>query len=93
MGLPVIAVGKRKGIISGVEIEPGQPQYNDIHTVTLYMNADVQKQYTGYILSLRPYRIIFNPGTEHPEFEKTASENGIEVVSGCTLVMLSAGTY
>jgi uncharacterized protein len=93
LGIPVIAVGKRKGIIAGVGIEPHQPQHNDIQTVTLYMNADVQKQYIEYILSLRPERIIFNPGTEHPEFEKTAADKGIEVVRGCTLVMLSAGTY
>jgi uncharacterized protein len=93
LGLPVIAVGKRKGIIAGVSIETDQPLYNDIHTVTLYMNAGIQKHYMEYILSFHPERIIFNPGTEHPEFEKAAAEKGIEVVRGCTLVMLSAGTY
>jgi hypothetical protein len=46
-----------------------------------------------YLLSLSPRRIIFNPGTENPDFMEKAEAQGIEVVAGCTLVMLRAGTY
>ncbi|MBC7126091.1 MAG: CoA-binding protein, partial [Bacteroidales bacterium] len=42
---------------------------------------------------LKPKRLIFNPGTENPELEKLARKHGIDVVEGCTLVMLSNGTY
>jgi hypothetical protein len=45
------------------------------------------------LLALEPRRIIFNPGTEHPAFAARASASGMEVVEGCTLVMLSTGTY
>jgi hypothetical protein len=37
--------------------------------------------------------VIFNPGTENPEFESLLDENGIEVVEKCMLVMLSKGEY
>jgi hypothetical protein len=46
-----------------------------------------------YILDLQPKRIIFNPGTENEELIRQAKQNGIEPVIGCTLVMLSVGTY
>lgn len=38
-------------------------------------------------------RIIFNPGTENPTFEEAAKALGMEVVEGCTLVMLATGAY
>jgi hypothetical protein len=59
----------------------------------LYLNPKNQEQYYNYILSLKPSRIIFNPGTENPVFEKMAEEKGIEALEACTLVMLSAGQY
>ena len=90
---PVVAIGLRKGNVDGVEIITDRPQMDDIDTVTLYVNPKNQEAYYDYILSLKPKRIIFNPGAENPEFEKRAEENGIEVVEACTLVMLSIGNY
>ncbi|MBL7891153.1 MAG: CoA-binding protein, partial [Bacteroidia bacterium] len=52
-----------------------------------------QPSWYDYILSLKPKRIIFNPGTENPEFEKMAASKGIEVQEACTLVLLSIGQY
>ncbi|MBC7389909.1 MAG: CoA-binding protein, partial [Opitutaceae bacterium] len=46
-----------------------------------------------YIINLKPKRILFNPGTENKALMDKAKENKIEVVEGCTLVMLSIGTY
>jgi hypothetical protein len=37
--------------------------------------------------------VIFNPGTENPEFYALLRENGIQVEVACTLVMLSMDTY
>ncbi|TNE56910.1 MAG: CoA-binding protein, partial [Bacteroidetes bacterium] len=65
----------------------------DVDTVTLYVGPQRQVPYYEYILSLHPKRIIFNPGTENPELEALAEAQGIEVVEGCTLVMLSIGGY
>ncbi len=92
-GHEVVPVGMRKGAIGNLAIQQGQPEVEDVDTVTLYMNEDCQKPVEDYILSLHPKRIIFNPGAENPALEKKAAEQGIETVAGCTLVMLSIGVY
>ena len=90
---PVIGIGKRKGKAGDVEIDTEQKPIEDIDTITLYLNPQNQKQYYNYILSLKPKRIIFNPGTENPELYKLAKENNIQVLEACTLVLLSTGQY
>ena len=89
----VIALGARSGAIGEVPIQTTPPQVEDVDTVTLYLGPDHQPQYYDYILGLHPKRIIFNPGTENPELMHLAQEQNIEVVEGCTLVMLSIGNY
>ena len=64
-----------------------------MHTVTLYLNPDHQKEYYDYILSLHPRRIIFNPGAENEALQRIANEKGIETLEACTLVLLSTGQY
>lgn len=90
---PVFPVGINGGEIEGEKILTDKPQLKDIHTVTLYVGPQNQPAWTDYILSLNPKRIIFNPGTENAEFEKRATEKGIECIEACTLVMLSIGEY
>ena len=92
-GHETVALGLRSGEIDDIEIVTGRPQFEDIHTVTLYINPLIQKDYYDYILSLNPERIIFNPGTENRELMSLAQEAGIEVDAACTLVMLSIGNY
>ncbi len=92
-GHQVVAVGIREGEIYGTPIFTGTPEVEDVHTVTLYLNPDRQKEYYPYILSLRPQRIIFNPGTENHELARIAKEAGIESEFACTLVMLSLKVY
>jgi predicted CoA-binding protein len=90
---PVVAIGLREGKVGNVNIVKGRPELKDIDTVTLYLNPTNQKPYYDYILSLKPKRIIFNPGTENDELEQLARENGIRPMEACTLVMLSTGQY
>lgn len=90
---PVIAIGKRKGKAGPIDIHTEQLQQKDVHTITLYLNPTNQKPYYDYILSLKPKRIIFNPGTENPELYNIAKQNGIEIMEACTLVLLSTGQY
>jgi hypothetical protein len=52
-----------------------------------------QAAYIDYVLSLKPKRIIFNPGTENDDFEAKAKEQGIQTMEACTLVMLGTGQY
>jgi uncharacterized protein len=92
-GHKVFPVGIKEGEINGERILTGFPKLDDIDTVTLYVGPRNQPAWIDYIFSLNPKRIIFNPGTENPEFERTAAEKGIECVDGCTLVMLSVGEY
>ena len=92
--IPVLALGRREDFIGDVKIHKGIIATGmTVHTVTLYMSAANQVEFYDYILSLRPKRIIFNPGTGNPEFEKMATAQGIEVVEGCMLVMLKKGEF
>ena len=90
---PVIAIGRRKGSIGEVEINVGEIPVEGIDTITLYLNAFNQKQYYNYILSLKPRRIIFNPGAENEELAVLAEQQGIKAQEACTLVLLSTGQY
>jgi predicted CoA-binding protein len=90
---PVVGIGKKKGIVAGVEIATGQEPLDDIDTVTLYLSAANQQPYYDYILGLNPKRIIFNPGAENQELATLAEEKGIEPIEACTLVMLATGQY
>ena len=76
-----------------MQIINDQPDLDDIDTITLYVGKTNQKDYYDYIISIKPNRIIFNPGTENNELKSLCEQNGIICVENCTLVMLSHGTY
>lgn len=90
---PVIALGNRKGKIGDTIIETEKKPFDNIDTVTLYLNPLRQKDYYDYILSLQPKRIIFNPGTENDELAEKANNKGIITQEACTLVLLSTNQY
>ena len=92
-GHETVPVGIRPGEVADQTILQGMPEAPDVDTVTLYIGPQRQPDYYDYILSLKPRRIIFNPGTENPELEDLAQAQGIETVEGCTLVMLAIGNY
>lgn len=92
-GENVIAFGEQNGNVSGVEIETNWNPKWKIDTVTLYVNPQRLEEFREKILALKPRRVIFNPGTEHPEFINELEENHIIAEVGCTLVMLSIGNY
>ena len=92
-GHEVVPVGIRNGQVEGLEILHGTPAVSEVDTVTLYVGPERQPPYYDYIVSLHPKRLIFNPGTENPELIQLANAQGIETVEGCTLVMLSIGSY
>lgn len=92
-GEEVFPVGLRSGNIEGLEILTGQPPLEGIDTVTLYVGPDNQASWMDYIVSLRPQRVIFNPGTENPEFYAILKREGIQAEVACTLVLLSLNSY
>ena len=93
-GFEAIGVGLKEGLSGGgMPILEGEPALEDIHTVTLYLGPANQKPYYNYVLSLKPKRVIFNPGTENPEFYAVLRAADIEVEVACTLVLLSLGAF
>ncbi|OHX68526.1 CoA-binding protein [Flammeovirga pacifica] len=93
-GHEIIPLGIKKGqVANGQEIINDKPIIKDVDTVTMYVGAPRQVDWIDYIISLQPKRVIFNPGTENPEFYLKLEEANIEFEEACTLVMLSANTY
>ncbi len=90
---PVVALGKKSGSINNTVIETDKKPFENIDTVTLYLNPANQKEYYNYIFSLQPRRIIFNPGTENEELAELAEKKGIKTLEACTLVLLSTNQY
>ena len=89
----VVAIGSKKGIVLDIPIETEKLDFHAIDTVTLYLNSKVQQEYYDYILSLKPRRVIFNPGTENEEFYKILKANNIAFEESCTLVLLATNQY
>ncbi len=92
-GHAVVGIGRHHGFASDVEIETKKIPISELDTVTIYLNPSHQKEYYDYILSLKPKRIIFNPGAENEELRQLALQNNIQPLEACTLVMLSTGQY
>lgn len=90
---PVVAIGRKNTRVGDINVDKEKKHFEDVDTVTLYLNPFHQKEYYDYILSLKPRRIIFNPGTENPELVSLANQNNIEPLEACTLVLLSTGQY
>lgn len=86
-------LGLRPKTIFGQTIDTERKEYADIDTVTLYVGPQRQPEYYHYIVSLKPRRVIFNPGTENEEFYNILKENNIESEVACTLVLLGTGQY
>ena len=64
-----------------------------IDTVTLYLGEARSNPLIGEIIGAKPRRIIMNPGAENYALAEKAEDAGIEVVEGCTLVMLQTGQF
>lgn len=92
-GHDIELIGLRAGTVEGHTIRTGQPVLNDVDTVTLYVGPQNQNNLYDYVKALKPRRVIFNPGTENPVFERELRQAGIEPIEACTLVMLSIGNY
>jgi predicted CoA-binding protein len=91
----IVPIGIKKGEVFSQSILPirEHPKIADVDTITMYIGPRHQPEYYNYLLGLKPKRMIFNPGTENNELMTMATEQGIEVVTGCTLVMLGVGNY
>jgi len=91
----IVPLGIKPGEVFGKPILDirSKPKIEGVDTVTLYIGPRHQPEWYDYILSLKPKRIIFNPGTENEEFEKLADAKGVEVMEACTLVLLRSHQF
>lgn len=92
-GHSVLALGQNAGEVAGVKIQTKAIPLKNIDTVTLYINAVRQRDYYNYIVEAKPKRVIFNPGTENPEFYQLLQLNNIKVEVACTLILLTTNQY
>ena len=89
----VVLVGHKTGEVSGIPIWHGNPQLDDVHTMTLYVGPQNQGELLDYARRIKPTRIIFNPGTENPSLYGELEKVGIKVEEACTLVLLATNQY
>ena len=92
-GHEIEMLGLKPDVIFGKTIDVERKQYEGLHTVTMYVGPQNQPTYYDYIISLKPQRVIFNPGTENPSFESLLKQSGIGFEEACTLVLLGTGQY
>lgn len=92
-GEDVVPIGIRGGSIGETAIVTDRPELDGVDTITLYVGPQNQDEWRDYILSLKPRRVIFNPGTENPELEGQLTAAGIETEVACTLVLLATQSY
>lgn len=92
-GHDVCAVGLRNGKVGECEIVKEHADFDQVDTISLYVNPDNQKGYYNYMLRINPKRVIFNPGTENPELENKLTANNIPFEHACTLVLLASNQY
>ena len=92
-GHSVLALGQNAGEVAGVKIQTKAIPLKNIDTVTLYLNPTRQRDYYNYIVEAKPKRVIFNPGTENPEFYQLLLLNDIKVEVACTLVLLATSQF
>ncbi len=91
--IEVVPMGIKEGVIASIPIISVNEQQENIHTVSLYVGAARQEEYYDFIINLAPKRVIFNPGTENPQFAQKLNKAGISWENACTLVLLSTNQY
>lgn len=90
--IQVKAFGLKSGQVGDVSIETVLPT-SAPDTITLYVGPERQAELIPKLIALKPRRIVFNPGTENPEFVRQAQLAGIETEMACTLVLLATHQY
>ena len=93
-GHEVVPVNPSETEILGVQTVANVSEASGtIDTVSVYVRPQVLSAMTDDIVRLSPKRVILNPGTEDAAIKEKFLAAGIEVVEGCTLVMLKTGQF
>lgn len=94
-GHTVFPVHPRIKEIDGVTVYRSLKEIPEpLDTLSLYIGPAAQEgEVAGDILAADLRRVIFNPGTENPELEKSLLNKGVETLEACTLVMLKTRQF
>jgi predicted CoA-binding protein len=93
-GHTVFPVNPNKVTVDGVQAYPRLENISEkIDTVTVYVRPSILQTLTDDILAVSPRRVIMNPGTENKTVAEVLEQQGIEVIRGCTIVMLHTGQF
>ena len=93
-GFNPIPVAPARSEILGRKVYPtlsDVPERIDI--ITMYIRPFLQPQVLEEAVRIKPKKIIFNPGTENPSEYARLEQADIEVIEGCTLVMLTSRQF
>ena len=93
-GYRVIPVHPRVETIEGIPVAARLALIEDaVHTLTLYVGEARSTPLIPEILALNPARVIFNPGSESAGLEQQLRAHHVEVIHGCTLVMVRINQF
>ncbi len=79
--------------VEGQKVFASLSEIKSVDTLTLYVNPQISSQMEKEILSLKPGRVIFNPGTENKSLEQVLDKAGIPYEEACTLVLLNTNSF
>ncbi len=92
-GHEVVALASKEGRVGDVIFETEVKAFENVDTVSMYVNPKIQESYLLFIEALKPRRVIFNPGTENREAYAELEKAGIACEEACTLVLLATEQY
>lgn len=93
-GHHVIPVNPAQQFIEGQAVAAALEEIREpVDTLSLYMAPRHLDALADAILQLKPGRVIFNPGTEHPGLQRRLDAAGIRWEEACTLVLLRTGQF
>lgn len=93
-GHEVVPVHPRLTEIEGVAVVADLSDVTGaVDTVTMYVGAAISAGLTEKLITLKPARVIFNPGAENTELADKLEAAGITTEEACTLVLLHTGQF
>lgn len=93
-GHDVIPVNPIQHEIAGLAVAPSlQAIARPVDTVTVYVSPAHLEPLLDGLLALKPKRVIFNPGAEHPGIAAQLEQAGIATEDACTLVLLRSRQF
>lgn len=93
-GHEVVPVHPRLAEIEGIKVAPDVGAITGaVDTVTMYVGPAISAGLTEKLATLKPRRVIFNPGAENAALAEALEKAGIGCEEACTLVLLNTGQF